>query len=234
MVNYEELPLFPLQVVLYPDMPLPLHVFEPRYREMILKCVEEKAVFGIVLSDANEASESLAMSNAVGTTARITQYEILGDGRINIEVVGETRFRVTQTKSGSVYPSAKVEPFWEQSADPLSLQSSFDQACQLFRAYLRSLLANSNRSLSSVQLPREPECLSYAIASVLQISLTEKQRLLEITNTERRLIREIEILIEEIASAERFDSLQGSVIEETAPGISELLVKDFIGLISRN
>ena len=49
MVNYDDLPLFPLHVVLFPDMPLPLHVFEPRYREMILRCREEKSPFGITL-----------------------------------------------------------------------------------------------------------------------------------------------------------------------------------------
>lgn len=49
MVNYDDLPLFPLHVVLFPDMPLPLHVFEPRYREMILRCREQKSPFGITL-----------------------------------------------------------------------------------------------------------------------------------------------------------------------------------------
>ncbi len=198
MVNYDEIPLFPLHIVLYPDMPLPLHIFEPRYREMVLRCREENSPFGVVLIQAGDEVGDTPLPCKTGTTARITRYEEMTDGRMNIEVVGETRFRILEAQRRHAYLTARVEPFWEQTTDPFTLQSPFDTAGGLFKKYLKSLFALQGRSLSALQLPQEPEFLSYAIASVLQIPLGEKQRLLEMTATEKRLQREIEILGEEI------------------------------------
>ena len=118
MVNYDDLPLFPLHVVLFPDMPLPLHIFEPRYREMILRCREERSPFGIVLIQNGEESGEEAVPHRIGTTARIAQHEEMPDGRMNILVFGETRFHVTQTRHDKPYLCAQVEPFWEQPGDP--------------------------------------------------------------------------------------------------------------------
>lgn len=198
MVNYDEIPLFPLHIVLYPDMPLPLHIFEPRYREMVRRCREENSPFGVVLIQNGDEVGDAALPCQTGTTARITHYEEMEDGRMNIEVLGETRFRILETHRRYAYLTARVEPFWEQMTDPITLQPPFDKAGGLFKKYLKSLFALQGRSLSALQLPQEPEFLSYAIASVLQIPLGEKQRLLEMTATEKRLQREIEILGDEI------------------------------------
>jgi Lon protease-like protein len=208
MVRYDELPLFPLHVVLFPDMPLPLHIFEPRYREMMTRCREENIPFGVVLIQKGDADAADAVPHLTGTTARIIHYEELADGRLNIEVLGETRFRILELHQCYSYLTARVEPFWEQMTDPLLLQSPFDTAGGLFKSYLKSLFALQGRSLSTLQLPQEPEYLSYAIASVLQIPLSEKQRLLEITTTEKRLRREIEILSEEIDAQSSLRAVQ--------------------------
>ena len=207
MVNYDNLPLFPLQVVLYPDMTLPLHIFEPRYREMIRQCREQNWVFGVLL-DQNDGGARATEPGAIGTTARLTQLDVLHDGRMNIEVLGETRFKVVRTTQQTPYLSAKVEPFWEEMSDPTLLKSEFDAITELFKTYLKSHFARSNRSLSAVHLPREPEYLSYAVASFLQISLKEKQELLQMTNTQRRLRREIEILNKEIDAYSAWDRVE--------------------------
>ncbi len=198
MVNYDELPLFPLHVVLYPDMPLPLHIFEPRYREMVMRCREENSPFGVVLIGDGEEIGGEAATSVMGTTARIQNFEELPDGRMNIVVLGETRFRIQEAFRRHPYLSARVEPYWEQMSDPVLLKPHYDTAGGLFKAYLKTLFARQGRSLSALQLPQEPEFLSYAIASVLDIPLAEKQKLLEMTLTEKRLLREIEILGEEI------------------------------------
>lgn len=208
MVNYDELPLFPLHVVLYPDMPLPLHIFEPRYREMVLGCREENSPFGVVLIHSKEEIGGQTIPYLTGTTARITNFEESPQGGINIEVVGETRFRILQTASHHAYLTGKVEPFWEQTTDPISVTSLFDTASSLFKTYLKSLFALQGRSLSALQLPREPEYLSYAIASVLQIALCIKQCLLELTRTEHRLQHEIKILAEEIEAQSTLRDVQ--------------------------
>lgn len=205
MVNFDALPLFPLHVVLYPEMPLPLHIFEPRYREMIGVCRRENAPFGIVLiqnrmaqiEQGKEVGE-VAVAHAIGTTARISQQETLPDGRMNLVVVGETRFRVTETQDDHSYLTARVEPFWDQPDDLLVLQSPLERVAALFKAYLKALGARMGRPISALQLPQDAECLSYAVASVLQIELSEKQQLLEVTSAAQRLEREVEILTREI------------------------------------
>ncbi len=214
MTNYDDLPLFPLHVVLFPDMPLPLQIFEPRYREMILRCREERSAFGIVLIQSGTESGEEAVSHKVGTTARIAQQEELPDGRSNILVFGETRFCVVQTRHDKPYLSAQVEPFWEEDSDPQSLRASFESVAGLFKTYLKSMFALTGRSLSALQLPQDPESLSYAVASVLQVSHGEKQSLLEMTQTERRLARESEILRAEIEAQDSLHSLLGERPDE--------------------
>lgn len=198
MVNYDELPLFPLHVVLYPDIPLPLHIFEDRYRLMVRRCLDTHSPFGVVLIESGDAGESAPC--ATGTTARIVQHEELPDGRLYITVVGETRFRIRETRREQPYLTARVEPFWEGAAAADVIRGPFERASALFREYLKSLFAKTGRSLSALQLPQEPENLSYTIAYILQSPLPEKQRLLEMTATDERLEREIGLMSREMGA----------------------------------
>ena len=196
MVNYDELPLFPLHVVLYPEIPLPLHIFEARYRVMVRRCLDTRSPFGVVLirGDVGEA----VVPHLVGTTARIRQHEETPEGRLNITVQGETRFRILEIQNHQPYLTARVEPLQESDASSAVLQGPFERASALFRNYLKSLFARSGRSLSVLQLPPDPENLSYTIAYLLQSALPEKQRLLEMTATHERLEREIELMSDEM------------------------------------
>lgn len=198
MVNYDELPLFPLHVVLYPEIPLPLHIFEPRYRLMVRRCLDTHSPFGVVLLRSGEDIGEAVVPHLVGTTARISQHEEAPDGRLNITVQGETRFRILETRHTQPYLTARVEPFWEGDTPPALLQGPLERASTLFRSYLKSLFALSGRSLSVLQLPPDPENLSYMIAYLLQSALPEKQQMLEMTATHERLEREIELMSEEM------------------------------------
>jgi len=211
MVNYDDIPLFPLHVVLFPDMPLPLHIFEPRYREMILRCREEKSLFGITLIQSGADIGAEAVPRSVGTLARIAQYEEMPDGRMNILVFGASRFRITRTFHDKPYLSASVSLIQEEPADEEAIQPDFEAVASLFRAYLQSLFAMSGRALSTLQLPQDAEYLSYAVASVLQVPPHEKQALLEMTETERRLQREIEMLSTEIEAQDTLQSVVGGL-----------------------
>ena len=215
MIDYENLPLFPLHVVLYPEMPLPLHIFEPRYREMVMHCREKNMPFGVVLISDGPEVGAPAVPHPIGTTARIAQYDELPDGRMEIVVQGETRFRILETRDDLPYLTAHVEPFWEQSTDPLVLKPAFDSAAALFRTYLQLRFAQTGRALSALQLPQEPEILSYAIASVLDTPYSEKQKLLGMNATEMRLRREIEILTEEIAAQRSLAALQSELTDDS-------------------
>jgi len=88
------LPLFPLNMVLFPGQLLPLHIFEPRYRVLVEECLSARLAFGVVLIREGQEAGEQAASFDVGTTARISQVERLPDGRMNIMSVGETRFKV--------------------------------------------------------------------------------------------------------------------------------------------
>src|SRR5438445_8416131 len=96
------LPLFPLNVVLFPHMPLPLHVFEPRYRKMIGDCLEEGHSFGVVA--IREGSETgPATPYDVGTLAKIVRIDRLEDGRMNLLVMGASRFEIVKTADDRPY-----------------------------------------------------------------------------------------------------------------------------------
>jgi Lon protease-like protein len=97
-----ELPLFPLHSVLCPGIALPLHIFEPRYREMIGYCLETGSPFGVVLiRDGREVGPLAGQIAEVGTTAAIRQAGRYPDGRLDIVTVGETRFRIVSVDSAS-------------------------------------------------------------------------------------------------------------------------------------
>ncbi|RMF55731.1 MAG: ATP-dependent protease [Bacteroidetes bacterium] len=111
MAVLPDLPLFPLEVVLFPEEVLPLHIFELRYREMVRYCLEHQRPFGIVLTKGGELAD-------VGCTARIRQvlhrYE---DGRMDIQVEGEQRFRIRSISQEHAYLTAEVELIEDREGD---------------------------------------------------------------------------------------------------------------------
>src|SRR5215469_5768203 len=103
-----EIPLFPLpNLVLFPHIVVPLHIFEERYKLMINGCIEGDEVFGLVLLRAGADDESEETIHRVGVTARIVEVERLDEGRLNILCEGERRFRV--------YRFTQQTPFWRAS-----------------------------------------------------------------------------------------------------------------------
>ncbi len=178
-----ELPLFPLDVVLFPGTALPLHIFEPRYRQMIADCVREELPIGIVL--ARPESEYLQeVPYSVGTMAEIRNLDRLPDGRYTLIAVGTRRFRIINQHHQKPYLSALVEPI-EDAVEPTSaLLHPMNQASSLFNTYLDMLLETVNEEKDlEMGLPEEPESLSYCVAYFLDIQNEAKQHLLELTST---------------------------------------------------
>src|SRR5258707_15628572 len=93
----ELLPLFPLTTVLFPEMLLPLHIFEPRYRLLVRRCMDEDRPFGVVLMRSGQDVGGLAEPHGIGTEARIMAYSPLSDGRSYIVVRGGRRFAIEQS-----------------------------------------------------------------------------------------------------------------------------------------
>src|SRR5579884_1300126 len=112
-----EIPLFELGVVLFPHMPLPLHVFEERYRAMLRHCEEEGVGFGVVAIREGVEVGGGAVAHDVGTLAQIRRVEKLEDGRANLLVTGATRFRLVRRVTTHPFPAGEVE-YLEESRGP--------------------------------------------------------------------------------------------------------------------
>jgi Lon protease-like protein len=186
-------PLFPLNVVLFPGMLLPLNVFEPRYRLMVATCLEDRAPFGVVLVRP-ESLFGLEVPYTIGTLARIHDYERLPDGRYNLLTLGAHRFRILQESRDRDYLRGLVVPLRDQDESPDVLAALAREARHAFEAYLHVVLALVGSDDQQITIPHEPADLSYTIGMCLTSDEAEKQKILEMTSTSERLQAEIALL----------------------------------------
>nr|BBH95598.1 peptidase S16 [Thermogemmatispora argillosa] len=197
-----EVPLFPLQLVLFPTAVVPLHIFERRYRLMIARCLEEKIPFGIVLMRP-ESRHLQEVPYSVGTLAEIQQSERLEDGRYNLIAIGTERFRILQLKHQQPYLEGLVETYRDRQEPAGLVRPYAERALDLFSSYLEILLETHNRQEIKEHLPGDPEELSYLIAYLLDMQDEQKQHLLELTSTRQRLAEENDILKREVPFAQQ-------------------------------
>ncbi|HEX9132913.1 MAG TPA: LON peptidase substrate-binding domain-containing protein [Ktedonobacteraceae bacterium] len=192
-----ELPLFPLDVVLFPGENLPLHIFEPRYRLMINECYQEEKPFGIVLMrpDSEHLEEE---PYPVGTIAEIVALDRLEDGRMNLIARGLQRFRILSQHRQKPYLSGLVEVYEDVGGQEQALTNYADKARELFDSYLQILLEVVGKQHIDFNLPAAPEELSHFIAYFLDVQNERKQQFLELTSTKQRLVEEIDILRHEL------------------------------------
>ena len=188
----DTLPLFPLNTVLFPGQLLPLHIFEPRYRQLIGECIQHGQPFGVVLIRSGEEVGEAAEPVEVGTTAQIVQVESIADDRMNILCVGKARFRILELLHDKPYLSGRIEwwpwePYQAGSADVDRIRRQLDR-------YVRTLAENTEGQLE-LTLPDEPATLANIAASVLQVESSEKQRLL-ITSSISTMLLEVAALLQ--------------------------------------
>jgi Lon protease-like protein len=194
-----EIPLFPLGLVLFPGMVQPLHIFEPRYREMMKRCLDSAETFGIAL--ALPESEFLREVPArVGAMARILDYHRLPDGRYNLLTVGARRFEIIETMRDQPYLRGLVRILPEETgAGPVDALAA--EARRLLDEYLAVVLADSENGGKDITIPNDPIELSYFIAVLLPCEDSAKQELLEAPAADARLARELDFLRYEIVIA---------------------------------
>ena len=177
-----DLPLFPLKTVVFPGMPMPLHIFEDRYKQMIEECLETKRPFGIVMiAEGFAEHDPNVQPRLVGCTVDIKQVQRLADGRVFIMAVGQERFRIIQLKRD-------IKPYLVGTISKLTYQNEpftllEESALQLKPAVIEYLeiLANAGKvEVDITQLPDDPESLAGIAASLLDTDLDKKQTLLEI------------------------------------------------------
>ena len=189
-IAVRELPLFPLpEVVLFPGRPLPLHIFEFRYRIMMNTILESDRRFGVLLYDPVRGQ----VSN-IGCCAEIVQYERMPDDRMKMFTLGQQRFRVLEYVREKPYKVGLVE-WMEDNPPEQDLRPLATEVEQLLHDVVRlsAKLTDQNIELPE-NIPDLPTELSYWVASNLYGVATEQQALLETQDTGVRLQREVEIL----------------------------------------
>ena len=188
------LPLFPLPVVLFPGVPLPLHVFEPHYRELLDDCLQGDRCFGLVFQPPDVPERALARGH-VGCVARIETSETLPDGRSNLVVAGVERFALQRlVDSERPYLVGEVAAYVDQSEGTEVLEPLAERLRWLFERVGRAArtLADDPDPLPS--LPDDPALLSFTIASLVDIEPAKRQRLLVSRSPTERL-RELDKLL---------------------------------------
>jgi Lon protease-like protein len=185
------IPLFPLDVVLLPGARLPLHIFEPRYKEMVGECLARQQPFGIVRAQENTIAET-------GCTAEITAVtKKYDDGRMDIETVGRQRFEILELKQERSFLQAEVLFVEDETA--ASTPEAIAHALKLHAEILDVLEAEA-------EIRGEDPQLSYAMAGPLPLELDFKQKLLENRSESERLMaltQLFEALLPKLRLAER-------------------------------
>jgi len=194
----ELLPLFPLEAVLFPGALMPLHIFEPRYRLLIRRCIERQRPFGIVLIRNGSEVGAGAEPYGVGTEAKIVAESPLPDGRSYIVTRGERRFAVESL-------IADVEPYLigqVRYLDETDGDRALDRASvarEALGAYLLAVVAvtddaRGERALADDLRDAAPGDLAYRIAGSLAVDAPQQQTLLELETAAARLEAETRIL----------------------------------------
>lgn len=192
------LPMFPLGTTLLPGVPLPLHVFEPRYRALVEECLATTPEFGVVLIARGSEVGGGDVRHGVGVRARILQAASLGEGRYALWCVGTERFRVSRWLAEEPFPLADVEP-WPDDAEPwpddaenggspreyASLVARVRRLAALASELGDAVLDPTGELPTGGELERSP--LSYALSALAPLGPADRQRLLECVGPASRL-----------------------------------------------
>ena len=180
------LPLFPLDVVLFPGELIPLHIFEPRYRSMVARCLEYDRRFGLIYHDSDRFGPFLMEEGRVGALAGIERYHGLEDGRSLILVKGEGRFTIHDgLESGEPYYEAVVADYEDEPEVRPGPSARRQASIDLFNAAVSAL-----RRPPATALELDPVGeVSFPLAAVVEADPVWQQQLLEMRDEEARLDR---------------------------------------------
>ena len=187
-----EIPLFPLNLVLYPGMPLPLHIFEERYKAMIGDCMRNNTPFGVPLIRSGQEVGGPADPQRIGTTTRVLRSQLLDGGRMNIMTKGERRFEIIEITQQDPHVAGVVRLLDEPVGESFTGVSS--ELTEEFSKLMRNLISLSGGYTSQVDVPESPVELSYMIAANLDAPIPVRQELLEVPTAADRLNRLVPLL----------------------------------------
>ena len=187
------LPLFPLHTVLFPETTLPLHVFEPRYREMIGRCLEHDESFGIALILDGDEVGGHVIPRRVGTEASIIACQRSVQGEYDIVVEGQRRFTIRSLDRGRAYLRADVD--WMDEPPGKDVELLADAVARLVAGIVEILETGGHAIVDDTWREMDPRTLSFRVAAALPGAVDVRQELLETPDTASRLRREAELLM---------------------------------------
>lgn len=199
-----ELPLFPLSIVLFPGVPLPLHIFEPRYRQMLRDIQINNNLFGLSYFDASASDREVPPPGHVGCVAEVTETQALPDGRSNVLTVGVIRYRIEEYVERALpYLVARVSFFEDEDEDEEMLRESAHEVAETFTRIARAVrIINDERANLPDISDTDPQRLSFLVAAAMEADTNAKQELLEMRSTSVRLRRLRDMLARAVSNYE--------------------------------
>ena len=181
------MPMFPLGTVLFPYAPLPLHVFEARYRALVEDCLNGNREFGVVLIERGSEVGGGDERYGVGTVARIVEAAQFPDGRWALITLGDRRIRIPTWLPDDPYPLALVEVLPEPPLDEAAtaLMGGAERAVRRALALLAEL--DEPAPPATTELDADPERAAFQLAALAPIGPADKQRILECDDWRQRL-----------------------------------------------
>jgi Lon protease-like protein len=191
------LPLFPLPVVLFPGGPMPLHIFEPRYRQMMAHCVEGDGTFGLLYHDPDRAGPYIVEPGHVGCTAKILNYQPLPDGRSLVLVRGGERFEVEDgIESPHLYWECVAVPYADEDAQEFGVMEHRRRSIGLFYEVLDQIVRHP-RPFPEIDADVET---AFQLAQAIRVDPAWQQRLLEL-RSERERLEQLDYLLRSVLEA---------------------------------
>lgn len=187
------LPIFPLHTVLFPGASLPLHIFEPRYREMVGRCLAHDETFGVALILEGEEVGDPVTPHRVGTEAAIIASQRHPDGRYDIVVEGRRRFEIVNLDRSRNLLRGDVR-FLDEPTGPEADELA-QTVATLFEGVLGAMELAGHAVVDETWRALDPIGLSYRVAAVLPAADNAKQELLEMPDADSRLRREAQLLM---------------------------------------
>jgi len=202
--SVRELPIFPLPVVLFPGMPMPLHIFEERYQKMLSDIRAGNNLFGLSYFDAASSDRDVPPAGHVGCVAEVTETQALPDGRSNILAVGIVRYELeSYVERGDLYLVARARYFEDEDEDDISLTSQSHDVAAMFMRVANSIRAmNDERGNLPDISDTDPQRLSFLVSAAMELEVEMKQELLELRSTSERLNRLRDLLARVVGNYE--------------------------------
>jgi Lon protease-like protein len=186
------IPLFPLGTVLFPGAPLPLHIFEPRYRQLVadlLDLPEAERHFGVlaIQSGREVGADGVKALHEVGCLAQVVTIHPSPDGTFQVETIGTRRFRLLEVDHGAAYLRGTVDWMPEPAGEAAALVPLVTQRYTRYRSELAAL---RGAAIEPADLPDDPRLLSYVVAATVLADVSDRQRFLEQYDAAARLATE--------------------------------------------